>query len=660
MNIGLISVLGFKMAIFCPSDTLDNVVVSASRQAISKQQVVYPIHQKKIMEGASMNSPEILATSSGVFVQRTNQGGGSAFVRGLTGNQTLLVLDGIRFNNSTFRYGPNQYLNTIDPYSLNQVEILRGAGSVQYGSDALTGVIHLISNKPTFSANPKWSGQMIGRAISQGMEQSVLGRLNYQMPNFAFSTSLSNKSFGDITRGGVGGFQRPTGYDERNGIIQFHIKLGDRWVVENLFQQTVQDRVPVYHKIQLENFAINEMTLQSYGRAFSRWIYSGGHSWNQQMDWTLSYQKSREKRLLKKKGSSISRQEEDVIGTFGLVGQLKSNWSSNLSSMSGIEVYADAVQSSRIDISPVFTTHLRGLYPNDSVYQTFSAFSLHEWQGDKWHGHAGLRYQNSMASLPDSTVGDSRISSGALVYDGGFTFSPNSSINLFMSFSTGFRAPNLDDLGSLGIVDFRYELPAYQLSPEYSLTKNLGVRLSKPNWNFELSGFHTQLSQLINRVKTTQVVQGYPLYLKENNAQAYLVGFESESKIRLSEKLSLTNSLSYVYGQNISLNEPMRRIPPLHGSLVVDYTFLKGSLGFIWQFADRQDRLSAGDKADNRMNPSGTAGWGIWQISYSYKISPYIHFSMQGMNLGNVPYRMHGSGIDGMGRSLHAQMIFNW
>ena len=660
MLIGLISILGIRLAVLSPSDTLDNVVVSASRQAISKQQVVFSVHQTKIIRGERMNTPEILATTPGVFIQRTNQGGGSAFVRGLTGNQTLMVLDGIRFNNSTFRYGPNQYLNTIDPYSLDQVEVLRGAGSVQYGSDALTGVVHLMTQKPSFSSSSKWSSQLIGRTISQGMEQSALGQLNYQSSNLAISALASKKIFGDITRGGDGRFQRPTGYEEQNGMIQFRFKLGNHWVVENLFQQTLQDRVPVYHKIQLENFAINEMTLQSYGRAFSRWIYSGNHAWNRQVDWTLSYQQSKEKRTLQKKGTSVTRLEEDLIGTLGIVGQMKSEWSSNVQSMTGVEVYSDAIQSSRKDITSALETHLRGLYPNGSVYQTFSAFSLHEWQMEKWHTHAGIRYQHMIASLPDSTVGDSRISSGAWVYDGGLSYSPNSKITFFTSFSTGFRAPNLDDLGSLGIVDFRYELPAYQLKPEYSLTKNIGFRLSKPSFSIEFSGFHTQLSQLINRVKTTQVIQGYPVYLKENDAQAYLVGFESESKIKLSEKLSLTNSLSYVYGQNISLNEPMRRIPPLHGLLAVDYAFLKGHLGFIWQFADRQDRLSAGDKADNRMNPSGTAGWGIWQLTYSYKISPHIQFKMQGVNLGNVPYRMHGSGMDGMGRSAHLQLIFNW
>lgn len=117
MNFIVLSMLGVRLAFASLSDTLVNVVVSASRQPVVSQRLAIPVYASKVKSTQLMNTPEVLSSVPGVFLQRTNQGGGSAFVRGLTGNQTLLVLDGIRFNNSTFRYGPNQYLNTIDPFS---------------------------------------------------------------------------------------------------------------------------------------------------------------------------------------------------------------------------------------------------------------------------------------------------------------------------------------------------------------------------------------------------------------------------------------------------------------------------------------------------------------------------------------------------------------
>jgi outer membrane cobalamin receptor len=330
-----------------------------------------------------MNTPELLLSVPGVFLQRTNQGGGSAFVRGLTGNQTLLILDGIRFNNSTFRYGPNQYLNTIDPFSLDQIEVVRGSGSVQYGSDALTGAVHLISKKPSFGTKG-WSGQLLGRGISQGMELSGLAHVNFQSANSSFSILAAKKKFGDITRGGDGAFQRPTGYAEQNVQLQYRQKLGKHWTLENLMQQNVQDNVPVYHKIQLENFALNEMTLQSYRRAYSRLMYQGAKPWLQSAELTASIQESSEQRALQKKGSSTLRKEADKIQTAGFIGQIKSEFIAGLHSITGVEYYADQVRSSRLDLNAK-TTALRALYPD--IKKEFD-----KKYGPTWHCIVGRNF----------------------------------------------------------------------------------------------------------------------------------------------------------------------------------------------------------------------------------------------------------------------------
>jgi outer membrane receptor protein involved in Fe transport len=441
--------------------------------------------------------------------------------------------------------------------------------------------------------------------------------------------------------------------------VQYRAKLGEHFTLENLVQQNTQDHVPVYHKIQLENFALNEMTLQSYRRGFSRLTYQGQHNWLQTAEITASLQESIEQRALQKKGSATLRKEEDQVRTAGIIASLKSEFISGLHSSTGVEYYADGVRSSRQDVNTK-TTALRALYPDNSQYTTFSAFSLHELAYRSWQVHAGLRFQQTSALLPDTTVGNSTISVGALVYDGGVSYALSPSFTVFASIASGFRAPNLDDLGSLGIVDFRYELPAYQLKPEYSLTKNLGFRVQNRRYRAEWSAFHTSLTNLITRIKTAEIIQGYPVYRKENVDQAYLYGFDWTQTLALGERFSVGNSISYVLGQNQTQNEPMRRIPPFNGNLSLNYQLDKGNIALLWLFADRQDRLSAGDKSDNRMNPGGTAGWGILQLQASYKLTPHIQLGMQGVNLGDVPYRMHGSGIDGMGRSLHLQVGYSW
>lgn len=96
--------------------------------------VISSITNQQIVEKGARTTPEALQCVSGVFIQKTNHGGGSAFIRGLTGNQTLIVLDGIRLNNAIYRYGLNQYLNTIDMFTVDKIDVLKGIGSVEYGS----------------------------------------------------------------------------------------------------------------------------------------------------------------------------------------------------------------------------------------------------------------------------------------------------------------------------------------------------------------------------------------------------------------------------------------------------------------------------------------------------------------------------------------------
>ncbi|HMS70841.1 MAG TPA: Plug domain-containing protein, partial [Saprospiraceae bacterium] len=130
------------------SDTITEVVITSTRKSVTPLRSPYSTAtiDRKVMDQYQYRSvPEALMGTTGVFIQKTNHGGGSAFVRGLTGNQTLTLVDGIRLNNSTVRYGPNQYLNTIDPYSVSKIEVVRGSGSVQYGSDAMGGVVQILT-----------------------------------------------------------------------------------------------------------------------------------------------------------------------------------------------------------------------------------------------------------------------------------------------------------------------------------------------------------------------------------------------------------------------------------------------------------------------------------------------------------------------------------
>jgi len=94
----------------------------AEARAFDVPRSITVIESETLDQRLPRTTPEALGDAPGVFVQKTNHGGGAPYLRGLVGNQVLVMVDGIRLNNATFRYGPNQYLETVDPANIDRLE----------------------------------------------------------------------------------------------------------------------------------------------------------------------------------------------------------------------------------------------------------------------------------------------------------------------------------------------------------------------------------------------------------------------------------------------------------------------------------------------------------------------------------------------------------
>ena len=99
------------------------------------------VTREQLEERVARSTPDALRFEPGVSVQQTAHGQASPYVRGMTGQQVLHEFDGVRMNNGVFRQGPNQYFFTVDSYTLDRIEVVRGSASTRYGSDALGGAI---------------------------------------------------------------------------------------------------------------------------------------------------------------------------------------------------------------------------------------------------------------------------------------------------------------------------------------------------------------------------------------------------------------------------------------------------------------------------------------------------------------------------------------
>jgi outer membrane cobalamin receptor len=638
------------------SREIGEVVISATRHPSHRLKTPEAI---RVLDAATMRkfqvrtSPDALSQTPGVFVQKTNHGGGSPFVRGLTGNQTLLLVDGIRLNNAISRYGPNQAFNTIDVFGVESTEVLRGSGSVQYGSDALGGTIQALSFQPELEEEPDWGGSLMTRFATHGMEQSIHSAVNYGSRRSAFRASVTARNFGDIVGGDTTGKQVPTGYQELDYDMKGKILLTKSSTLTIAYQSVHQKDVPVYHKYMLENFAVNKMDPQNRKLAYARYNQNIDAGILKSAVITASLHNSEEGREMQKNGSPVLRIENDKVRSLGFSVEAITSSGSLWSANNGFEVYNDLVKSSRTDkdLSTGASTDKRGLYPDGSTMTSLAAFSIHTLDLNNWGITAGARFNSFIINVEGEAVGNEKLTPSALVGNLAVMRKLNSRSNLFASVNTGFRAPNIDDLGTLGIVDFRYETPNYDLKPEHSIQYQIGYKYVGKVMRGEIYLYRNQLSDLIVRNKVEgDTIDGYPVYIKENVEEAYIQGFETDWEAKLTHSWSLNGTLTYTYGQNVTKNEPVRRIPPMFWRVAAEYGLKQWWINLEWLGAGEQDRLAAGDIADNRIPPGGTPGWNIFNINTGID-SDWYNINLSLCNLFNTDYRYHGSGINGTGRS---------
>jgi outer membrane receptor protein involved in Fe transport len=646
------------------SRTLSEIVITASRYGtvgINTPEAIKVADELTIRENQLRTAPEALSISPGVFVQKTNHGGGSPFVRGLTGNQTLLLLDGIRLSNSTTRYGPNQYFNTIDVFSIEKMEVLRGSGSVQYGSDAIGGTIHAFSHQLRTTEESRWGSSVLSRFATHGMEQSLRAGVNYSNSNMAVRSGITLRNFGDIIGGDTTGSQSPTGYREFDYDLKGIVMLSPLTSMTFNYQDVSQKDVPVYHKVALENYAINEMDPQKRKLAYLKLDHEIDKSIIKGITATASYQNTRESRNMQKNGSDMVRTETDKVRTFGFSAEALLKTPEVWTGTVGFEIYNDLVNSNRTEknLTSGVLTEKRGLYPDGSVMTSLAGFTVNTFDLGSWIFTAGARLNTYVIKVDDEVLGESKLTPNALVGNMAVLKKLDDASNLFISLNTGFRAPNIDDLGTLGIVDFRYETPNFDLKPESSFQYQLGYKYNARKIRGEIYIYRNQLYNLIVRKRVEdQVIDEYPVYQKENSDRSYIQGFETSWDYDLTDSWNIHADLTYTYGQNITNDEPVRRIPPMFGRVSAEYNQRDWLMNIEWVAAAKQSRLAQGDIDDNRIPEGGTPGWNIFNINGSYNWR-FLTIDLSFKNILNADYRYHGSGVNGYGRSIFLTLGIN-
>jgi len=640
----------------------EHLVVTPARQerpAADLPRAVSVIDRQWLEERAPRSTPEALADFAGVLLQKTNHGSGSPYLRGLVGNQVLVLIDGVRLNNSTFRYGPNQYLSTIDPASIERIEVVRGAGSALYGSDAIGGVINIVTRRAQLSDGPmRVSGSVGGKAMTSEMERSGRVEAEASSSRAAVRGGISLRDFGDLVAGGDLGVESPSGYGEVSGDASGLLRIGRTSLLSVSWQHLRQSDVPRFDQVAQRGYSRYAFDPQVRQLVTANWRLFPSSRALARFEAGVSWSGTRERRERQVRGSQVLVVEQDRVKTWGFTLDAEMRPVAGWTITAGADAYHDGIGSWRRDENLATGEALdkRGLYPDGARASSVAGFIAAAWSGERLHLDLGARYSRHAVTADDRVFGSIQLSPAATVGSVAARYELGPAVELIGSVAQSFRAPNVDDVSTLGSFDYGIEVPSPDLSPETALGLEAGVRGRAGKFAAAVTGFRTTLDNLIDRVQGSYLglptLEGQQVYRKVNVAHAIVTGVEVEAEHRLAASLRLSGHLTYTHGHQPSTGQPMRRIPPLNGLAALRWDgpsrlWLEGQV----RVAGAQHRLAPGDIADHRIPPGGTPGWTVFDLHGGRRFGSRLALHAALVNIFDEAYRVHGSGIDGAGRS---------
>ncbi len=657
---------------------LDAMQVTATRDAQLVQDVapaVTVVGDQELLRENPQVLAEALRGQVGTWFQQTTPGQGTPVVRGLKGSQLLNLVDGMRLNNAFFRSAPNQYLALVDPYATARLEVVRGASPSLYGSDAMGGVIQVLTEEPHL-AGTRWAMQSKVHAMGDYADRARVLRLQSEAgrKGLGFIGGVTWQDYGN--RKTADGTVSPTGYDARAADLKLLADIAERSELMLSVQYANQPNTPRIDEL-VTGFGEDQPSSEIYEfrpnrRLFYhgryRWVAADG--WLEQVEIHLARQVIIDDRRSREFDSDITLREDNKSTLDGLT--VQANWSpaSALSVITGAEFYADTIDSRRTatDSATGVGTTVPGRFPDHSTLDSASAYLVADLAvSPRLSFGAGARYSRFDIKLPQALDGANvRLKPDDLTGDVHAAWRWTPTINLVTNLGRGFRAPNIFDLGALGPrPGNRFNVPAEDLNPETVISVDLGLKIDKRRWQAELFVFHLDYDDKITSVSTGETTaDGRDIVTSVNANKVRLAGVEAGGRFELSDRLQLYGVLNYTRGKEREpdgSDNPADRVPPLNGKLGLVYTGLPNvRVEPYLLFADDQGRLSPRDEQDPRIDPDGTPGWGTANIDLAWYPNNNLELGLRAENLLDNSYREHGSGIDapGINLALRANWIF--
>jgi hemoglobin/transferrin/lactoferrin receptor protein len=697
---------------------LDEVVVSFNKWEQSRNEIpnrIEKINRQDVRLRNPQTTADLLAQMGGVFIQKSQLSGGSPMIRGFATNRVLIVNDGVRMNNAIYRSGNIQNIISIDPFTIENGEVVFGPGSLIYGSDAIGGVMDFRSVTPKFSANGKLNvgGNTALRYSSANQEKTVHTAVHVGTKKWAYFSSFTSSTFSDLkmgVRGGQDSYLRPfyvqrigstdsilanpdprvqkySGYEQVNVLQKLRYAAGKHWDIQYAFTYAGTGKAPRYDRLIQNRNGKPRFAEWTYGPMLWRMhtltaVNNRKNPFYDESRWIAAYQDYAESRIDRTRASLTRNIQSEAVDAFSF------NWDAQklvgkTQFFYGIEQVSNKVGSvgSSTNISTNVVSPFVSRYPDGSRWTTSGVYlSQKSAAGERFTLLSGLRYSfNTLSARFDTSFikfpyKSLDIKEGGVTGNLGVVFRSSEMWQWNANISSGYRMPNVDDAGKLfESVPGNLTVPNPDLRSEYAWNFEGGFVFRVPQkFRLELNAFHTLLNNAIVRRPFTfngadSISFGgikSRVEALQNVSRATVWGLQLSAQWNLLPSLVWQGHANWITGKETDdlKNEqvPLRHAPPFYGNSLLRYSknrlFMEASLYYNAPVASSKLAPSEKAKTDNyATDPSGNPyapGWHTINLKASYQLRKQLSFTLGWENITNQRYRPYSSGLVAAGSNL--------
>lgn len=714
---------GFKIRMQAVAFDLNDMVVSANRWSQSASNVpskITTVSPEQVRLQNPQTAADLLDLSGEVFIQKSQQGGGSPMIRGFATNRLLYTIDGVRMNTAIFRGGNIQNVISLDPFAIRNTEVLFGPGSVIYGSDAIGGVMSFNTLSPAFSSDEGVETDLNAavRFSSANQEKTSHLDLNVGGQKLAWLSSLSYFDYDHLRQGSHGPDDYLKPFHVKPGLNNDDIILQDDPLMQiptaysqlNAMQKV---RYKVSNKLEL-SYGLHYSETTPYGRydrhnriqndlpRYGEWKY-GPQKWlmnhlktevvdpsllYDNLSLNLAHQKFEESRISRDLNSTNREiRKEEVQAYSANLDFLKVTGERN-TLYYGFEYVLNDVNSEGVD-EEIFTgVEQEGpsRYPQ-ATWQSLAAYVNDEYEvSDNLTLQGGLRYNRIIIDADFNTdfypfpFDEANINNGSLTGSIGTVYRPSESWIISTNLSTAFRAPNVDDIGKI----FDSEpgavvVPNPNLKPEYAYNADLGIAHTFGNvLKTDVTGYYTILEDAIVRRNYSLNGSDSLMYdgvmsrvqALQNAAEAHVYGVQLGMEVNLSPELELISDFNFQKGEeelDDGSSSPSRHAAPWFGvtRLVYELPSLMLELNSEYQGEKKHNDLSVSEKGKTEIYALDENGntyapaWYTVNFKALYEFNSNYTLTAGLENITDQRYRPYSSGVSSPGRNFIISFSIN-